>query len=118
MRPTVLVIEDHPGFRGRARAMLEAEGFDVVGEAVDGRTGLSSAARLRPDLVLVDVGLPDLDGFEVARQLRADDSRSRIVLTSGREAADFGPRGTAPVADAFISKADLSGERLMAVLGQ
>lgn len=118
MRPTVLVIDDHAGFRGRARAMLEAEGFEVVAEAGDGTSGVSAAARLQPDLVLVDVGLPDLDGFAVAQRLRAGGIRSRVVLTSGRDLVDFGDRGAASVADAFIAKADLTGDRLLGVLGR
>jgi len=65
MRTTLLLVDDHAGFRARARALLEAEGFDVVGEAVDGRSGVETAARLHPDVALVDIGLPDIDGFTV-----------------------------------------------------
>ena len=67
--PTVLVVDDHQGFRSRARLLLEADGYEVVGEAADGRSALAEARRLRPDLVLLDVQLPDLDGFEVAAQI-------------------------------------------------
>ena len=96
--------------------MLELEGFEVVGEAPDGTTGLAAADRLQPDLVLVDIGLPDLDGFDVAARLRAAGSRSRIVLISGRDLADFGGRVAASVADGFVAKAELTGEQLLAVL--
>ena len=71
MPQTVLIVDDHAGFRHAARALLEAEGFDVVGESATGGEGLADADRLRPDLVLLDVGLPDVDGMEVADQLDA-----------------------------------------------
>ena len=66
---TILIVDDHAGFRHQARALLEADGFVVIGEADDGATGLAAARTLRPDLVLLDIGLPDIEGFEVAREL-------------------------------------------------
>jgi DNA-binding NarL/FixJ family response regulator len=116
MRITVLVVDDHPAFRARARAMLEAEGFDVVAEVADGQAALLEAARVRPDVALVDIQLPDLDGFEVAAGLRRAGSARWIVLTSGRDLEDYGGRVEASAADGFIAKIDLSGERLTAVL--
>src|SRR6478735_9037693 len=116
MRPTVLMIDDHDGFRNRARAMLEAEGFDVVGEAADVASGVAAADRLRPDVALVDIGLPDLDGFAVAAAIREAGTARSIVLTSGREAADFGGRVGLSDADGFIPKAELSGDSLLALL--
>ena len=116
MAPTVLVVDDHAAFRARARALLEAEGFEVIGEVADGRSAVAAAERLHPDIALVDVQLPDLDGFEVAARLRRAAAARRIVLISVRERADFGSRIDASHADAFIAKADLSGERLLAVL--
>ena len=65
MPQTVLIVDDHAGFRLAARALLEADGFDVVGESATGNEGLEAVGRLRPDLVLLDVGLPDIDGIEV-----------------------------------------------------
>src|ERR671936_2248551 len=88
---TVLVVDDHPTFRATARALLEAEGFDVVGEAEDGRSALAEVERLRPEIVLLDVQLPDIDGFEVAARLARDGAAPQIVLTSSRDASDFGP---------------------------
>src|SRR5262245_35506240 len=116
MRPTVLMVDDHDGFRSRARAMLEACGFDVVGEASDGRSAVEAAASLRPDVALVDIGLPDLDGFAVAAAIREAGTAGRIVLISGREAADYGGRVAGSAADGFIPKADLSGDGLLALL--
>ncbi len=66
---TILIIDDHRGFRVQARALLEAEGFTVLGEASDGASGLHVARLLRPDLILLDIGLPDIEGFDVARAL-------------------------------------------------
>ncbi len=76
-----------------------------------------AAERLRPDIALVDIGLPDLDGFDVAARLRRAGSVACIVLTSGRDRADFGARVDGSAADGFIGKGDLSGERLRALLG-
>ena len=72
---TTLIIDDNQGFRVQVRALLEADGFDVVGEAEDGRSGMAAARSLRPDLVLLDIGLPDVEGFEVAAKLAADPAR-------------------------------------------
>ena len=110
---TVLVVDDHEGFRGWARLFLEAAGHVVVGEAADGGTAIEEARRLRPEVVLLDVSLPDMDGFAVADRL-ADEST--VVLVSSREAADYEPRVERSRAAGFISKADLSAGALAAVL--
>jgi len=119
MPPTVLIVDDHAGFRSTARALLEAEGYDVVGEAGDGASALEAAAALRPEVVLLDVQLPDLDGFEVASRLRAgaNGSRPAIVLTSSRDGSDFGPLVEECGARGFVPKAELSGAALAALLG-
>ena len=92
MRPTVLIVDDHAEFRDAARALLQAEGFEVVGEAAGGVAALEEVARLTPDVVLLDVQLPDLDGFAVAERLAATGATSDVVLISSREAASYGPR--------------------------
>ena len=74
--PTIVVVDDHPTFRATACALLEAEGFVVVGEAADGLTALEVIERLAPDVVLLDVQLPDIDGFEVAARARGFDARA------------------------------------------
>src|SRR5437763_6772896 len=93
MPTTVLIVDDHPSFRSTARALLEAEGYVVVGEADDGASAVAAASELRPDVVLLDVQLPDFDGFEVAQRLRSSSNGAvpRIVLTSSRDGSDFGP---------------------------
>ena len=89
MEWTVLIVDDHPGFRSAARALLEADGFEVVGEAADGESGLAAAARLRPGLVVLDVQLPDLDGFEVARRLAHAGDPPVVVLVSSRDRSAY-----------------------------
>jgi DNA-binding NarL/FixJ family response regulator len=113
---TVLVVDDHPTFRATARALLEAEGFDVVGEAEDGVGALAEIARLRPEIVLLDVQLPDIDGFEVARRAAADGKAPQIVLTSSRDASDFGPLVADSGARGFVAKDALSGAAIAALL--
>jgi DNA-binding NarL/FixJ family response regulator len=108
---TVLIVDDHAGFRHAARALLEAEGFDVIGESASGGEGIADADRLRPDLVLLDVGLPDLDGIEVAGRLTRAGCPA-VVLTSSRDASDYAPGFEHCGARGFIAKAELSGSAL------
>jgi CheY-like chemotaxis protein len=111
----VLIVDDHPSFRANARALLEAEGFEVVGEAEDGASALRAVHELSPELVLLDVQLPDLDGFEVARRL-TEDGGPAVVLVSSRDGSDFGPLVERSGARGFIPKAELSGAALSALL--
>jgi DNA-binding NarL/FixJ family response regulator len=114
---TVLIVDDHPSFRASARALLEADGFDVVGEAEDGRTGIAAVRNLHPDVVLLDVQLPDLDGFEVSERLTATEDAPVVVLVSSRDGSDFGPLVVKSGARGFVAKADLSGESISRLLG-
>lgn len=106
---TVLIVDDHPTFRATARMLLEAEGYDVVGEAPDGSSAICAACELRPDLVLLDINLPDLDGFAVAQRITANIGAPAVVLCSSRDSSDFGPLVAGSGARGFISKSDLSG---------
>jgi len=115
---TVLIIDDNAPFRRQARAVLEADGFTVLGEAVDGLSGLASARDLRPDVVLLDIGLPDIDGFEVADVLAEGGWAARVVLTSSRAAREYGPRLHDAPSAGFIPKDELSGPALRALLGE
>ena len=112
----VLIVDDHESFRSSARLLLEAEGYEVVGEAETGNSGLSAAAELKPDVILLDVHLPDLDGFDVAARLATGDDRPRVVITSSRDASDFGPLIQRSGALGFVPKNELSGEALAALL--
>lgn len=113
---SVVIVDDHPSFRASARRVLEADGYDVVGEAADGASAVAAVKELDPDAVLLDVQLPDFDGFEVARRLAEAGSRAAVVLTSSRAAADYGPLLTESPARGFIPKADLSGAALSGLL--
>jgi DNA-binding NarL/FixJ family response regulator len=114
---TLMIVDDHRSFRDAARRVLESAGFDVVGEAADGESALETIARLRPDVVLLDVRLgPGIDGFEVATRLRARGDAPVIVLTSSREATHYGPLVEQSGARGFIDKGELSGPAINAVL--
>jgi DNA-binding NarL/FixJ family response regulator len=113
---TVLIVDDHPSFRASARAMLESDGFEVVGEAETGAAALAAAVALDPEVVLLDVQLPDKDGFEVTRELRANGGTTAVVLVSSREACDYGDLVAASGANGFVPKAELSGAAIRALL--
>lgn len=108
-------MDDHAPFRASARRLLELEGWAVVGEAADGASALETVARVHPDLVLLDVALPDTSGFDVAERLAG--SQARIVLVSSRDPADFGARVGRSGAVGFIPKDELSGAALASLLG-
>ena len=112
----VLIVDDHPGFRARARALLESEGFEVVGEAGSGADGVRTARELAPDVVLLDIQLPDTDGFAVASTVTGEDGGVQVVLTSSRDGSDFGTLVGSCGARGFIAKAELSGARVAALL--
>jgi CheY-like chemotaxis protein len=109
---TILIVDDQASFRSLARSMLEAEGFVVVGEAADGATAVARARSLRPDLVLLDIQLPDLDGFAVCEQLAGDPDPPPIVLTSTRPVSSYRRRLGTSSARGFIAKSELTGSAL------
>jgi DNA-binding NarL/FixJ family response regulator len=111
---TVLIVDDHAAFRASARKLLELDGFEVVGEAEDGASGLELARGLDPELVLLDIALPDLSGFEVAERLAT--ARPKVVLTSSRTSRDLGRRVQRSGALGFIPKDELSGGALQDLL--
>jgi len=115
---TILIVDDHAGFRVQARALLVADGFSVIGEAVDGTSGLEAVRALRPDLVLLDIGLPDTEGFEIARELALTGPPPLVVLTSSREASEFGPRLAGSRVLGFIAKDELSGAAMRALMAR
>lgn len=110
--PTVLVVDDHKGFRTRARMLLEAEGYDVVAEAGDGAGAIAEARRLRPDIVLLDVQLPDVDGFDVAARITGTEGAPAVLLTSSRDWSDSPELIARSGARGFVRKDELSGAAL------
>jgi DNA-binding NarL/FixJ family response regulator len=104
----ILIVDDHPGFRASARRMLEAGGFEVVGEADDGASAVSAVRDLVPDVVLLDVQLPDANGVDLAARLREDGAGPAVILTSSRPADQLGPGLAASGALGFIPKDELT----------
>jgi DNA-binding NarL/FixJ family response regulator len=117
MDATVLIVDDHPSFRTSARRVLEDAGYQVIGEAQDGRSALAAARDLRPTVILLDVQLPDVDGFEVALRLSSGDDPPAVVLTSSRDGGDFGGMVAASGARGFLPKDEVSGPAIAALLG-
>jgi DNA-binding NarL/FixJ family response regulator len=112
----VLIVDDHDGFRSFARALLDAEGFEVVGEAEDASSALAAAAHLRPQVVLLDIQLPGINGFEVAEQLARAVDPPAVVLVSSRDISSYRRRLAGSPARGFISKGELSGSALIALV--
>jgi DNA-binding NarL/FixJ family response regulator len=110
MPVTVVIVDDHPSFRASARTLLELEGFEVVGEAADGASAVEIAQELEPELVLLDVALPDTNGFEVAERLAG--GPSKVILISSREQRDLGTRIRSSGALGFVPKDRLTGPAL------
>lgn len=113
---SVLIVDDHSSFRGAARALLQGEGFEVVGESEDAAGALAAAARLQPAIVLLDIGLPDGDGFEVAERLARGDDPPVVILISSREVAWYRGRLAESPARGFIGKGELSAAAVQALV--
>jgi len=116
MSRTVLIVDDHPSFRASARAMLESEGFDVVGEAEDGASAIDAVAALDPDVLVLDVQLPDMTGFDVCDVLQLSATVPDIILVSSRDGADYGELVARSGACGFVPKDELSGDLVSALL--
>ena len=112
MSASVLIVDDHAGFRVAARAMLNQMGLKVIGEAESGESAIESVLELRPDIVLLDIQLPGIDGIEVARRLQDVVPTPVIVLTSTRDAVDYGSRLASAPAAIFVAKSDLNRHAL------
>src|SRR5829696_1999551 len=117
MRPRILIVDDHDGFRAVARAMLEGDGFEIVGEAADAAGAIVAASTLRPSIVLLDVHLPDGDGFAASEQLAALPVPPVVVLISSRPITDLRRRLEGSPAVGFLAKHELSGAAVTALVG-
>jgi DNA-binding NarL/FixJ family response regulator len=113
---TILIVDDHTTFRAVVREILEADGYDVVGEAPDGRAGLSAAIALRPDVVLLDVRLPDMDGFAVALHLAEGGGGPAVIVTSSSDDPLYPARAARSGARGFVAKHDVCGAALDRIL--
>ena len=117
VRRTLLIVDDHAGFRSFARALFEADGFDVVGEAADGKAAVEAVSALDPEVVLLDVALPDIDGFAVCDQLTEHGNGPAVVMTSSRDVSSFRGLLEQSQARGFIAKSDLSGVAVTELVG-
>jgi CheY-like chemotaxis protein len=118
MKGSVLVVDDDPAFRRLAQRILDAFGLAVAGEADTAASAISVAGALRPDAVLVDVGLPDSDGIALARELTALPWRPRVVLTSSNAEAATASEVRSSGAEAFVPKNELPSAALDDLLGR
>jgi two-component system nitrate/nitrite response regulator NarL len=116
MGARVLIVDDHAGFRAHARRLLECEGYEVVGEADDSSTALEAARELRPELVVVDIYLPDEDGFELTARLGELPNPPVVVLTSSRDGAELEECVSECGACGFVAKSELSREAIEELL--
>lgn len=116
MQSRVLIVDDHPGFRSEARTLLESAGYEVVGEAATATGASAAAARLQPDLVILDIGLPDGSGLDATAEIRAAAPETAVVLVSVRPATDYGRRLAESGALGFIPKAELSAAAIDRVI--
>ena len=117
MPRTVLIVDDHPSFRASARAMLESAGFDVVGEAADGASAIDAIGELVPGIVLLDVQLPDMTGFDLCAEICCREGPiPDVILVSSRDRSDYGELVSTSAARGFVPKAELSGDVIDALL--
>ncbi len=112
MSPSILIVDDHAAFRALARRLLQADGYEVVGEAPTGQAGLDAAVALAPDVVLIDVRLPDIDGFQLAGRLASSGCAAAIVVTSSSDDPLYPKRAAASGARGFVAKHDVCGAAL------
>ncbi len=116
MGSSVLIVDDHAGFRASARQLLEADGFQVIGEAPDAMSALAAARDLDPDIVLLDIQLPDLDGVQAAERIERKNGRPCIVLISSRDVTYLAGALEKSSACGFIPKSELSGDAIREVV--
>ncbi len=116
MSRSIVIIDDNPGFRASARRVLEDEGCLVLAEAGDGESGVELVLEHSPDIAIVDIQLPGMDGFEVTRRIGASATAPAVVLTSSRDRSDFGSLVEQSPARGFVPKSRLSAGAVEALI--
>ena len=112
----VLLIDDYEPYRKRVSVLFEERpGFQIVGEAIDGPEGVRKAAELKPDLVIVDIALPKLNGIEVTRQIRSVSPDSHVVFLTGNNSPEVAREALDAGANAYVVKSDAPTELFAAV---
>ena len=114
--PTLVIVDDNKDFLASARAMLCEEGFDVVACISDPSLVVDHVRLLAPAVVLLDIQLPSISGFELARRLADLRPRPVVVLISSRDAASYGLELVDAPVQGFIPKWKLSGDALAAMV--
>jgi DNA-binding NarL/FixJ family response regulator len=110
---SVLVVDDQAPFRLAARAVVRrAEGFDLAGEAASGEEAVALAQELHPQLVLMDINMPGINGIEATRQLVASDPTTTVFLCSTYQLSDLPPDAKTSGARAYINKEELNADLL------
>jgi len=112
---TVLVVDDFPGFRACVCSMLQGTEFQVVGQAVDGLEAVQKARDCQPDLILLDIGLPRLNGLEAARRISVEASRSKVLVVSQDEDSDVVKAVFSSGACGYLLKSAMGKELLPAL---
>ncbi|MCY1295424.1 Virulence factors putative positive transcription regulator BvgA [compost metagenome] len=111
---TVLLIDDQPMIRFATRVLLEREGFEIVGETESGVEGLSMARALKPDVIILDIAIPKLDGLEVIGRLRTQDPNAKLLVLTSLPAALYASRCVQAGATGYLSKQEQAISLVMA----
>ena len=112
---SVLLVDDSPSFLASARRFVEAEGLTVVGAVASGRQALEAVARLRPSLVLMDVAMPDMNGIEATRLIKASPGAPRVIVVTLHDTEEYGTAAAAAHADGFVDKSQIESMLMPAI---
>ena len=114
MKPTVVIVEDHPGCLDDLTGLI-AEQYEIVAAATDGKRGLAAALRSRPDVVILDISLPQLDGISAAREMRRSGLNSKILFLTVHEELEFREGAFRAGANGYVFKTQMAADILLAL---